>query len=91
MTKRVQITVRGVVQGVGFRMYTQREAARLGVRGYVRNRPDGAVEIVAEGNVGAIDHLIAWAKHGPPAAEVDNVEVTDADPAGDLSDFHIRH
>ena len=91
MTKRVRIIVRGVVQGVGFRMYTQSEASRLGLRGYVRNLPDGTVKIVADGPADAIERLIEWAKHGPPAAVVEDVEVRAGDPTGDFSDFTVRH
>jgi acylphosphatase len=91
MTKRVHITVRGVVQGVGFRMYTQQEAERLGLRGYIRNRPDGAVEIVAEGVADAVDRLIAWANQGPPAAVVEDVEVVDEAATGEFHNFGIRH
>jgi acylphosphatase len=91
MTTRVRITVRGVVQGVGFRMYTHREARRLGLGGYVRNLPDGSVEIVAEGPADAVARLIAWAKHGPPSAVVDDVNVKDAEPTGEFDDFGVRH
>lgn len=91
MTKRAHITVRGVVQGVGFRMYTQWEASRLGLRGYVRNRSDGAVEIVAEGAGDTVEQLITWAKHGPPPAVVENVSVAYAEPTGEFGDFTIRH
>ena len=91
MIRHVTIIVRGVVQGVGFRVYTQQEARRLGLRGYVRNRSDGAVEIVAEGNAPAIDRLIAWVKHGPPAAVVADAEVTDGEPSAEFVDFGIRH
>ena len=91
MTRRVHITVRGIVQGVGFRMYTQREAERLGLRGYVRNRPHGSVEIVAEGNADAVDRLIAWAGHGPPAAVVHHIQVEDGEPTAEFAGFGIRH
>ena len=91
MTKRAHITVRGVVQGVGFRMYTQREAKRLGLHGYVRNLPDGSVEIVAEGSADAVARLIAWAKHGPPSAVVDDVDVEERELTGEFSDFGVRH
>jgi acylphosphatase len=90
MNRRVTIIVRGVVQGVCFRMYTQREAERLGLRGYVRNRADAAVEIVAEGDAAAVDRLIVWAKHGPPAAVVNDVEITDGESSGEFSGFGIR-
>jgi acylphosphatase len=91
MTSRATIIVRGIVQSVGFRIYTRREAQRLGLGGYVRNQADGSVEIVAEGSNAAVDRLVAWAKHGPPAAVVDNVEVTAGDPTGEYTDFTIRH
>jgi acylphosphatase len=91
MTKRVHITVRGVVQGVGFRIYTQQLADRLGLRGYVRNRSDGAVEIVAEGPADAVERLSEWSKHGPPAAIVEDVSAENGEPAGEFGDFGIRH
>ena len=91
MMKRVHITVRGVVQGVGFRMYCQWEANRLGLQGYVRNRSDGAVEIVADGPAEAVEQLIAWAKHGPPSAVVEDVSVEYAEPNGEFGEFGIRH
>jgi acylphosphatase len=91
MNRNVTIIVRGVVRGVGFRIYAQQEARRLGLRGYVRNRVDGSVEIVSEGNAAAIDRLIAWARHGPPAAEVEDVEVTEGEPSDAFIDFTVRH
>jgi acylphosphatase len=90
MTKHVRLTVTGMVQGVGFRMYAQREARRLGLTGFVRNRPDGAVEIVAEGEPAAVDRLIAWANHGPPVARVERVEVEPGEPAGEFESFDVR-
>ncbi|HEX4591880.1 MAG TPA: acylphosphatase [Gemmataceae bacterium] len=91
MTRRVHLIVRGIVQGVGFRMYTMREAERLGLAGYVRNLPDGSVEIAAEGEAAAVDRLIAWAKHGPPGVVVEDVSVENGEPTGEFSDFGIRH
>jgi acylphosphatase len=91
MTRRVHLIVRGVVQGVGFRWATEREARRLGVRGYVRNLPTGDVEIVAEGRPDAIDRLVAWTKHGPPGARVETVNLAEEDPTGEFSDFGTRH
>jgi acylphosphatase len=91
MTKRVRLTVSGVVQGVGFRMYAQREARHLGLTGFVRNLPGGEVEIVAEGDATAVDRLVAWAHQGPPAARVERVEVEPGEPAGDFDGFDVRH
>ena len=90
MATQAHITVRGVVQGVGFRMYAQREARKLGLRGYVRNRSDGDVEIVAQGDRELIERLLTWARVGPPAAEIEDVRVTFAEPAGTFTDFDIR-
>jgi acylphosphatase len=91
MTRRVCITVRGVVQGVGFRMYTMREAERLRLFGHVRNLPDRSVEIVAEGDASSVDRLIGWARHGPRAAVVEDVAVEDGEPTGQFVGFGIRH
>jgi acylphosphatase len=91
MTKRVRATVRGVVQGVGFRMYTQRQATRLGINGYVRNLPDGNVEIVAEGDAAVVDRLVDWARNGPPSSRVEGVDVTDEAPTGEFDGFSARY
>jgi acylphosphatase len=88
-TKRVQIIVRGRVTGTFFRAATQREARRLGITGWVKNRADGSVELVAEGEEEAIKEIIAWAHHGPSAARVDNVDVRWRGYTGEFSDFCI--
>ncbi len=72
---RVRLLVRGRVQGVWFRGATQEEAHRLGVAGWVRNRPDGTVEAEVEGTREAIDALVAWAHRGPSAARVTDVAI----------------
>ncbi len=73
--KRVLLTVKGKVQGVCFRRFTQQKAQSLGVTGYVRNKEDGSVEVLAQGAFPAVDHLIAWCEQGPPQARVDGVYV----------------
>jgi acylphosphatase len=65
-----QISVSGRVQGVGFRDALQREASRLGVTGWVRNRADGSVEAVLQGSPEAVEKIIVWARRGPAAARV---------------------
>ncbi|HXX67754.1 MAG TPA: acylphosphatase [Polyangiaceae bacterium] len=87
--KRVQVIIRGRVTGVFFRAAAQREARRLGISGWVRNRPDGNVELVAEADEEAIKEMISWAQHGPSAARVDDVEVRWRAYSGEFSDFRI--
>jgi len=91
MQRCVLIIVRGSVQGVGFRMYAQLEARRLGLHGYVRNLPSGDVEIIAEGKSEAVERMIEWARHGPPSARVEECVVDNQEPTGEYSDFDIRH
>jgi acylphosphatase len=87
---RARIVVSGRVQGVAFRQSTADEGRRLGVKGWVRNLPDGRVEAEVEGERAAVGALVRWCHAGPPAARVDGVEVEWADPAGDLGAFEIR-
>lgn len=68
--------VRGRVQGVGFRHATRREALRLGLRGWVRNRTDGAVEALAIGNEAQLDAMDRWLRRGPPGSHVSTVDLT---------------
>lgn len=67
------LRIRGLVQGVGYRNALLREATRLGLSGWVRNRSDGSVEALVAGPAPALDELIAWARRGPPAARVGEV------------------
>jgi acylphosphatase len=87
--KQVQLFVRGRVQGVFFRASAQREAKRLGLTGWVKNRPDGAVELLAEGEEDALKELLGWAHHGPSAARVERVDIRWRSFVGDFSDFRI--
>ena len=68
--------VHGRVQGVHFRVYTAREAGRLRLRGWVRNLPDGTVEVKAAGDVESLDALERWLGQGPPSARVLRVDAT---------------
>jgi len=75
---------------VWFRGASRREALRLGLRGWVRNRDDGTVEIVAEGPAGPVAEFMRWCHHGPAGAQVTEVRAR-AEPADDtLADFRIR-
>ena len=82
--------VRGRVQGVSFRASTRAEAERLGVRGWVKNLPDGRVELVAEGEPSAVDALVDWARRGPPGARVDGVELGEEPATGRFASFEIE-
>lgn len=83
--KAVQVRVTGRVQGVSFRWYTQEQARRLGVAGWVRNEPDGTVLVHAEGEDEAVDALVAWCHEGPGMARVRDVAVRDAAASGTTS------
>jgi acylphosphatase len=81
--------VHGRVQGVFFRQATADRAGGLGVGGWVRNTPEGTVELHAEGEPEAVEQLLRFVRTGPPSAEVDRVEVHDA-PVEGLQDFRVR-
>jgi acylphosphatase len=76
------VVVSGDVQGVFFRDSTRREARRLGVAGWVRNRSDGRVEARFEGPPAAVEQLVRWCGGGPRHATVDDVQVSEAEPEG---------
>ena len=81
--RRVHVTIRGDVQGVGYR-YTLRMVARdAGAAGWVRNRRDGSVEAELEGTPGQVDEVLAWMAEGPPGARVEDATVTDAEATGE--------
>jgi acylphosphatase len=86
---RRRLVVHGDVQGVGYRWSCVRQAERLGVAGWVRNLPDGTVEIAVEGPDPAVDALVAWAKRGPSGADVSYLEVTEEPPEG-ARGFSVR-
>lgn len=93
--RTVRIVVAGRVQGVGFRMFVAREADRRGLRGWVRNRRDGAVEAVIAGPPAHVEEMIDALRRGPPASRVDAVEIEpatadDVDAAADDALFAIR-
>ena len=88
--ERLHAVVRGRVQGVGYRWFVVRAATRLGLDGWVMNRADRAVELVAEGPGERLDELVGILRTGPPASSVQAVEVTRSPAAGGLDGFHIR-
>ena len=78
-----RLVIRGRVQGVGYRYAMVDAAMASGVTGWVRNRRDGSVEALVQGDDAAVDLLIAWARRGPPLAQVHAVEPSVAEPAFD--------
>jgi acylphosphatase len=75
-----RLLIHGRVQGVAYRASAATEARRLGLDGWVRNRPDGTVEALVSGAAAAVASFIAWARRGPPQARVSRVEEFPADP-----------
>ncbi|MBN1836125.1 MAG: acylphosphatase [Spirochaetales bacterium] len=80
-----------MVQGVGFRYSTVRQARRLGVSGYVRNLPDGSVEVVAEGEEPRLRRLASWLQTGPPGAYVRRVDKRFGPDQGFFRDFRVEY
>jgi acylphosphatase len=86
---RAHVLISGRVQGVNFRWYTQRQAQELGLTGWVRNRGDGRVEAVFEGEKQAVERAVTWCHVGPPSARVDGVETEYQEPTGEFNRFRI--
>jgi acylphosphatase len=87
---RIKLIVKGRVQGVYFRASTVQQARHLGLAGWVLNRQDGSVELVAEGRSESIEELIAWCRQGPPGARVDEVDLQRQEFRGEFTEFRIK-
>jgi acylphosphatase len=85
-----RITISGRVQGVGFRVFAEAQAAVEGVHGYVRNLPDGRVEIQIEGDQESIDRIESAVRRGPAGARVEQVQVEALPPSHRATGFFIR-
>lgn len=90
MNARCHVIVSGFVQGVNFRFYTRDAARRLGLKGWVRNRMEGEVEIVAEGAEDKVKAFVEWARKGPSSARVRDVKLNWEPYEGEFKDFNIR-
>ena len=86
--RRVSLVITGRVQGVFYRKEAQREAQKLGLGGFVRNKPDGSVYAEAEGTENQVGALIRWCRRGPTHARVEEVRVTEIEPLGS-TDFRV--
>lgn len=86
------LLISGRVQGVGFRYFTQKNASALGLKGWVKNLPDGRVEVMAEGPNEKVDELIKKCKQGPPSSYVKDLKVETIDQKENtLPEFKIRY
>lgn len=90
MMRRLRLKVRGFVQGVNFRHYAKQEAIRLGLVGFVRNLPDGAVECVAEGEEENLKQLAQWCERGPRRAAVEKCEANWERATAEFHSFEIQ-
>ncbi|MDD5154776.1 MAG: acylphosphatase [Thermodesulfobacteriota bacterium] len=88
---RAHVIINGRVQGVFFRYATQEEATRLGLKGWVKNRRDGQVEAVFEGDEATVEKMLKWCHQGPPHAVVNKVDVNWEDYKGESDRFDIRY
>ena len=88
---RAHVIVEGRVQGVFFRNHTKETASRLGVSGWVKNRRDGCVEAVFEGDREKVDQIIQWCHQGPSGARVRNVSVTWGNYTGEFENFNVTY
>ncbi len=88
---RVYLIISGFVQGVFFRAHTQEKALGLGLKGWVRNRSDGTVEAVFEGEKDKIEGMIGWCRKGPPGARVNDVSIKWEEYKGEFKDFDILY
>ncbi len=95
MIQAIHAIAEGRVQGVGYRWFVQKTATKLGIKGYVRNLPDGTVELEAEGDAESLDVLIEEMKKGPLGACVQSVKVNrkslQSDAERQFTTFEIRH
>ena len=74
-----RLMIRGTVQGIGFRVWVEREALALGLKGWVRNRRDGAVEVVVGGSPPAVEALVDRCRKGPPLSKVESIDISEAE------------
>ena len=91
MKQRGHFFIEGRVQGVCFRMCAQEEAMHLGLTGWVRNLPDGRVEIMAEGEEQDVRKFLAWCRHGPPHAMVMDVDFQFSQFLSNSRSFEVTH
>ncbi len=88
---RVRVIIVGIVQGVFFRHSTREMALNLGITGWVKNRRDGSVEALFEGEKEKVDRIVQWCHRGPSGAKVKTVKISEEDFKGEFDDFMITY
>ncbi len=91
MQERCHLIISGRVQGVCYRMYARDEAIRLRLTGWVRNKPDGTVEIMAEGESAKLCKFLAWCLTGPPMARITDIKDNFSTATGNFKEFKISY
>lgn len=89
--KQVHIIVRGRVQGVFYRACAREEANKLNITGWTKNREDGAVEIIAEGEEKDLKRFVDWCKQGPPASNVTDIQSSFSEATNEFESFNIKY
>lgn len=87
---RVKVIVKGMVQGVNFRYYSQRQAAKFNIAGWVKNLPDGSVAAVFEGDEQDVEAMVQWCRRGPPSAHVTELIAQPEEYRGEFSSFSVK-
>ena len=87
---RVRVIVKGIVQGVNFRYYSQRQAAKFNITGWVKNLPDGSVAGVFEGDEQDVEAMVHWCRRGPPSAHVTELIAQPEEYRGEFSSFSVK-
>jgi acylphosphatase len=87
---RAKVIAKGIVQGVNFRYYSQRQAAKFNITGWVKNLPDGSVAAVFEGDDQDVEAMVQWCRRGPPSAHVTELIVQPEEYRGEFSSFSVK-
>jgi len=87
---RAKVIVKGMVQGVNFRYYSQRQAAKFNITGWVKNLPDGSVAAVFEGDEQDVEAMVQWCRRGPPSAQVTELIAQPEEYRGEFSSFSVK-
>lgn len=90
MKTKVHAMIKGRVQGVWYRQSTLEQAQQLGLAGWVRNRADGSVEAIFEGDKEAVEQMVDWCRQGPPLAVVESIDADHCEPEGLAPPFQVR-